>query len=90
MTTTNQDIIDRDGTNATASFLLNDHHDVIDPETGLAVKNDSDEGIDYCAVCRRAVGWVQPTDLGPDEWGHSTQGTSDEILTWIDTESSTL
>lgn len=70
------DVIDRDGANATASFLLNDDHDVVG-------EPDKEGVIDNCAVCLFAVGWVQPTSLGPDEYGHATVSSSDEVRAWI-------
>lgn len=73
------DIIDQDGTNATASFLLNDHHAPVG-------ERDSEGYLDNCERCGFAVGWVQPTSLGSDEWGHATACGSDEVLTWLDTE----
>lgn len=62
------DVIDEEGNNATASFMLNDDHAV--------VPSDDDS---YCTVCRFAIGWVQPTTLAPDEYGHSTQATSADV-----------
>ena len=70
------DVIDSDGANATASYLLNDHHDVVGEE-------DKEGYIDSCDVCGFAVGWVQPTELGPDTWGHDTLATSEEVNNWI-------
>lgn len=66
------EVIDRDGTNATASFLLNVHHAVVPSE---------DES--YCETCRFAIGWVQPTSLGGDEYGHATAVSSSEVRAWI-------
>lgn len=74
MTTT--DIIDGDGVNATASFLLNDHHTIVGTP-------DKEGYIDDCERCHLAVGWVQPTTLGPDVYGHATLATSDEVRAWI-------
>lgn len=79
MTTTDHiDVIDADGANATASFLLNDHHDLV------PVSAFGDDIADNCAVCPFAAGWVQPTTLGPDEHGHATQATSAEVRAWIE------
>lgn len=76
-TTTSPDIFDENGTNATASFMLNDDHDV------LPVSDFGDDIADHCGHCGFAAGWVQPTVLGPDEWGHATAMSSDEVLDWI-------
>jgi hypothetical protein len=70
------DVIDRDGANATASFLLNDHHDVVG-------EPDKEGVIENCERCLFTAGWVQPTVLGPDEYGHSTTATTDEVRAWI-------
>lgn len=76
--TTTTDVIDSDGTNATASFLLNDHHKV----DGYSAYGD--DIMDECLRCGFAAGWVQPTVLGPDEAGHATAATSDEVRAWIE------
>lgn len=74
------DVLDEFDNNATASFMLNDHHDVVGTP-------DKEGVIDYCERCLFAVGWVQPTSLGPDEYGHSTAASSDEVRAWIEAQS---
>jgi hypothetical protein len=74
MTTT--DVLDSDGNNATASYLLKDHHAVVG-------ERESDGHLDNCERCGFAAGWVQPTPLGPDEWGHSTSADSATVRRWI-------
>lgn len=76
------DVMDEEGNNATASFLLNDHHEVVG-------EPDKEGYIDHCERCLFAVGWVQPTSLGPDEYGHSTTSTSEEVRRWIATNTPT-
>lgn len=67
------DVIDNDGANATASLLLNEHHDVV-------VSDDES----YCEVCRFAIGWLQPTALSHDVYGHATQVSSTQVQGWIE------
>lgn len=71
------DVFDEEGNNAAASFMLNDHHDAV------GYSGYGDEIHDNCLVCPFAVGWVQPTVLGPDEWGHSTTASVREVRAWI-------
>jgi hypothetical protein len=73
------DVIDIFGANVTASFLLNDHHDPVG-------ELDSEGYLDNCERCWFTCGWVQRTSLGPDEWGHATAATSEEIRAWIETQ----
>lgn len=65
---------DEEGSNATASFLLNDHH---------APSPNEPVDAEHCTVCGYAMGWVQRTSLGPDEYGHSTASTTEDIAAWI-------
>jgi hypothetical protein len=73
------DVIDQDGTNVSASRLLDVHHDVVG-------ERDREGYLDNCERCGFATGWQQPTVLGPDAWGHATQATSAEVLTWLEAQ----
>jgi hypothetical protein len=74
------DRLDRDGTNVTASLLLDAHHDV------AGVSDFGDDIYDNCAVCGFAVGWFDlpladnPRAGGP---GHATAASSFEVEGWI-------
>lgn len=71
------DVMDRDGANATASFLLNDHHDLVGTP-------DSEGYIDNCERCLFGAGWVQRTSAGPAKYGHSTTASVAEVRGWIE------
>ena len=71
------DVIDRDGSNVTASNLLDAHHDVVG-------ERDKEGYLDNCERCGFAVGWVQRTIVSTAHWGHSTQATSAEVRAWIE------
>lgn len=65
--------IDIEGTNVTASRVLDNHHDAI------GVSEYGDDVLDTCGICLLAVGWIVEPE-GHDSFGHATALSVEEAI----------